>query len=225
MKRTAAKKTVLPNALVTGFAPFAGETINPSLEIARRLDGKIIAKHRIVGAELPTEFARSLLVLDALIDKHRPVLVLALGQAGGRSEISLERVASNLIDARIADNAGAQPVDVRIVENAPNAYFSTLPLKAMLARLRDADIPVALSQTAGTFVCNQVFFGLVHQLATKHPKVRGGFVHVPYLPQQAAHFANAPSMALETMIEAVRLGLETALTTTEDAHFAAGATH
>ena len=225
MKRTTAKKTVLPNALVTGFAPFAGETTNPSLEIARALDGEVIAAHRIIGAELPTEFARSLPALDALIETHRPVLVLALGQAGGRSEISLERVAINLIDARIADNAGAQPIDVRIVENAPNAYFSTLPLKAMLARLRKAGIPVALSHTAGTFVCNQVFFGLVHRLATKYPKVRGGFVHVPYLPQQAARIANAPSMVLETMIEAVRLGLETALTKTEDVHFAAGTMH
>ena len=225
MKRVAKKKTGLPKALVTGFAPFDGEAINPSLEIARALDGQIIAQHRVVGAELPTEFARSLAALDALIAKHRPALVLALGQAGGRSEISLERVAINLIDARIPDNAGAQSVDAPVVENAPNAYFSTLPLKAMLIRLHDAGVPAALSHSAGTFVCNQVFFGLAHRLATQYPRTRGGFVHVPYLPQQAARFANAPSMALEMMIEAVRLGLQTALTTRDDLHFAAGATH
>ncbi len=225
MKRTAAKKTDLPKVLVTGFAPFAGETINPSLEIARALDGEIVAAHRIIGAELPTEFARSLPTLDALIDKYHPALVLALGQAGGRGEISLERVAINLIDARIADNAGEQPVDVRIVENAPSAYFSTLPLKAMLVRLREAGIPAALSHSAGTFVCNQVFFGLAHVLATQYPNTRGGFIHVPYLPQQAAQFVGAPSMALATMIEAVRIGVETALTTREDIHFAAGTTH
>src|SRR5882762_137892 len=118
------RTTTLPNVLVTGFAPFAGEAINPSLEIARALDGETVVRHRVVGAELPTEFARALRVLEALMKKHEPALVIALGQAGGRSGISLERVAINLIDARIADNAGDQPVDVHIVENAPNAYFS-----------------------------------------------------------------------------------------------------
>ncbi len=113
----------------------------------------------------------------------------------------------------------------RSAENAPDAYFSTLPLKAMLRRLHDAGIPAALSQSAGTFVCNQVFFGLAHRLATQYPHARGGFVHVPYLPQQAAGFVDAPSMALETMIEAARLALETALITRDDLHFAAGALH
>jgi pyroglutamyl-peptidase len=225
MKAASRKKTGLPTALITGFAPFDGEAINPSLEIARALHGEVIAKHRIVGAELPTEFARSLSALAALIEKHRPALVIALGQAGGRSEISLERVAINLIDARIADNAGAQPIDAAVVENAPNAYFSTLPLKAMLLRLHAAGIPAALSHSAGTFVCNQVFFGLAHVLATRYPGARGGFIHVPYLPQQAAKFADAPSMALATMIDALRIAVETALTTKQDAHFAAGSTH
>ena len=211
--------------LVTGFEPFAGESENPSLLIARTLDGETIAGHRIVGAALPTEFARALTGLDALIARHRPTLVLATGQAGGRAEISLERVAINLIDARIADNAGDQPVDVCVVDDAPDAYFSTLPLKAMLKRLHEAQIPAALSHTAGTFVCNQVFFGLAHRLATEHRHMRGGFVHVPYLPEQAQRHPGAPSLPLESMIVAVRLCIETALTTREDAHFAAGATH
>jgi len=211
--------------LVTGFEPFAGERDNPSLKIARALHGKRIAGRRIVGAVLPTEFARSLSALDALLKKHKPELVLAVGQAGGRAEISLERVAINLIDARIADNAGEQPVDKPVVRNAPDAYFSTLPLKAMLRRLQDAKIPVALSQTAGTFVCNQVFFGLVHRLAKRTKRTRGGFVHVPYLPQQAARNGDAPSMELATMIEAIRLCIETALSTHKDLHFAAGTTH
>jgi pyroglutamyl-peptidase len=215
----------IPIALVTGFAPFGEEQVNPSAEIALALDGEMIAGHRVVGATLPTEFARSLPALEALIEKHRPALVLALGLAGGRAGISLERVAINLIDARIADNAGAQPVDMAVVEKAPNAYFSTLPLKAMLQRLRAAGIEAALSHTAGTFVCNQVFFGLAHRLATHDPRVRGGFVHVPYLPEQACRNADAPSMALATMVEATRLCLETALTTPEDLHYAAGITH
>jgi len=216
-----------PIALVTGFAPFGGETINPSQQIAQALNGKRIARHRIVGATLPTEFSASLLELEALIEQHSPALVLAFGQAGGRAGISLERVAINLIDARIADNAGAQPVDVPVIASAPDAYFATLPLKAMLKRLETANIPAAISHTAGTFVCNQVFFGLMHRLQTRrrHAHVRGGFVHVPYLPEQAAHQAGAPSLPLNTMIEAARLCLQVAATTTADAHYAAGSTH
>jgi len=210
--------------LLTGFEPFGGEPENPSLAIARALDRKRVAGHRIIGAALPTEFARSLPVLETLLRQHRPALVLAVGQAGGRSQVSLERVAINLIDARIADNADDQPVDVPVIRDGPNAYFSTLPLKAMLLRLHAAGIPAALSHSAGTFVCNQVFFGLVHYLATHKPRARGGFVHVPYLPQQAARHDNAPSMALPTMIEAVRLCIETALTSDDDAHYAAGST-
>lgn len=208
--------------LITGFEPFDGEAVNPSQQIARALDGETIAGHRIVGASLPTEFARSLTKLEQLIDQHHPVLVIALGLAAGRAGVSLERVAINLIDARIADNAGAQPVDVAVVENAPNAYFSTLPIKAMLARLNAAGIPAALSHSAGTFVCNQVFFGLAHLLATRHPEVRGGFVHVPWLPEQAARRADGPHMPLERMLEALRLCVETALVTPADVHYAAG---
>lgn len=213
-----------PAVLVTGFSPFDGESENPSREIARALHGKRIAGHRIVGGELPTDFARSLEALDALLAKHRPALVLCVGQAGGRSEVSLERVAINLIDARIPDNTGAQPVDQPVARGAPDAYFSTLPLKAMLARLRAAGIPAALSQTAGTFVCNQVFFGLAHRLARSR-RMRGGFVHVPFLPAQAARHGGAPSLELATMIDAIRLCIETALATRTDAHYAAGAEH
>jgi pyroglutamyl-peptidase len=211
----------MPTVLVTGFDAFGGEAVNPSQQIAQALDGEIICGHRIVGAILPTQFGASLPALARLLRRHRPLLVLALGQAGGREGISLERVAVNLIDARIADNAGAQPVDVRIADNAANAYFSTLPIKAMLARLRAAGIPAALSQTAGSFVCNQVFFGLMHRLRRRRG-VRGGFVHVPFLPQQAARRAGTPAMPLEEMIVAVRLCLDVALTTTGDAHYAAG---
>lgn len=212
------------NVLVTGFNPFGGEALNPSQQIAQALDGQVVAGHRVVGATLPTEFAAALPALQALLRKHRPTLVLALGQAGGRDGISLERVAINLIDARIPDNAGAQPVDVRIVDNAPNAYFSTLPIKAMLARLHAAGIPAALSQTAGTFVCNHVFFALLHALRRKRT-VRGGFVHVPYLPEQAARHAGAPAMTLEAMTQAIRLCLETALATADDEHYVAGNLH
>ncbi|MEP6939722.1 MAG: pyroglutamyl-peptidase I [Rudaea sp.] len=211
-------------ALVTGFAPFDDDTVNPSQEIARALDGATVAGHRVVGAVLPTEFGTALPALRALLRAHAPSVVIAVGLAGGRAEISLERVAINLIDARIADNAGVQPVDVRVLKNGPSAYFSTLPVKAMLARLHAAGIPATLSQSAGTFVCNQVFYGLAHAL-TRRLGVRGGFVHVPYLPVQAARFAGAPSLPLQTMIEALRICIGTALTVRRDVRFAAGATH
>lgn len=210
--------------LVTGFAPFGGDPVNPSQEIARALDGTTIAGHRVVGAVLPTEFATALPALRRLLRLHSPTVVIALGLAGGRAEIALERVAVNLIDARIADNAGAQPVDERVLKRGPNAYFSTLPVKAMLERLQAAGIPAALSQSAGTFVCNQVFYGLAHALA-RRKGVRGGFVHVPFLPAQAARSEGIPGMPLRKMIEAITLCVDTALTVRRDARFAAGSTH
>lgn len=217
--------SAIAKVLVTGFDPFAGDGINPSQAIVAALNGKRIARHRIVGAILPTEFARSLGRLEKLIHTHRPVLVLAVGQAGGREGISLERVAINLIDARIADNAGDQPVDVAVVADGPNAYFATLPIKAMLARLRAAGITASISHTAGTFVCNQVFYGLAHIAATQHPSMRSGFIHVPYLPEQAIAHPDAPGMSFETMLGAIRLCVETAIENAHDLHYAAGATH
>jgi pyroglutamyl-peptidase len=211
-------------ALVTGFAPFAGDALNPSAEIARKLHGEILDGMYVVGAVLPTEFARSLSTLESLIQLHHPAVVVALGLAGGRGEISLERVAINLIDARIADNAGAQPIDEAVIADAPTAYFSSLPLKALLLHLRTLGIPVAISHSAGTFVCNQVFFGLAHLLATRYPAVIGGFVHVPYLPQQARN-NGAASMALDMQIAAIRAIVETVLKAHATPFISGGTTH
>ncbi|MEP7096466.1 MAG: pyroglutamyl-peptidase I [Dokdonella sp.] len=212
-----------PTVLLTGFEPFGGDRVNPAQEIVRTMDGEIIAAHRVVGAILPVAFAATLPILEGLLDTHRPVLVLALGQAGGRSEISLERVAVNLIDARIADNDGLQPIDEAVVAGAPGAYFSSLPIKAIEARLCALGIPAATSLSAGSYVCNQVFFGLAHLLATQHPTARGGFVHVPWLPQQAALRVRQPSMALTTMIDGVRAAIECAIATQRDLRVAGGA--
>ena len=206
------RKTIL----LTGFEPFGGDALNPSQEIVRVLDGEMVGKHRIVGAVLPVAFATAPPLLDALIERHRPALVLALGLAGGRGELSFERVAVNLIDARIADNEGAQPIDEAVVVDAPPAYFSTLPLKAIVADLRARGIPASLSLSAGTFVCNQAFFALAHRLATRHTHARGGFVHVPWLPEQAARHPGQPSMALATMVDGVRAALECALAVHDD---------
>lgn len=215
----------MPNVLLTGFEPFGGERINPSGEIARALDGEIANGHRVVSAILPVAFASTLPMLEALLETHRPVLVLATGQAGGRSELAIERVAANLIDARIADADGLQPIDEPVIADAPAAYFSTLPVKAMLARLRVLGIPAGLSQTAGSYVCNQAFYALAHLVATRYRGTRAGFVHVPWLPEQAVRHHGQPSMALETMIAGVRAAIECAVATRRDLRVAGGSTY
>jgi len=211
--------------LLTGFEPFAGERINPSQELVRKLDGETINGHRVVGAILPVAFSSTLPMLEALLETHRPSLVLATGQAGGRSELAIERIAANLIDARIADADGLQPIDEPAIAGAPAAYFSTLPVKAMLARLRALGIPASLSQSAGSYVCNQVFFDLSHLIATHYPGMRSGFIHVPWLPEQATRHQGQASMALETMVAGVRAAIECAIATRRDLRVAGGATY
>ncbi len=211
-----------PTILLTGFEAFGGEHINPSREIVLALDGESLGTHRVVGAVMPVAFQPTLPLMEALLEEHAPDIVVALGQAGGRAEVALERVAINLIDARIPDNDGEQPVDQAVILDAPGAYFSSLPLKAVHAHLRSIGIPAALSLTAGNFVCNQAFFALGHLIATRWPATRGGFVHVPWLPEQAAHHPGQPSMSLETMITAVRAILECTIATSIDLRIPGG---
>jgi pyroglutamyl-peptidase len=199
----------LKTILLTGFEPFGGESINPSWEIARALDGQEILGARVVARCLPCVFGEANKVLRQALQELYPSLVMALGQAAGRAELSLERVAINVDDARIADNSGQQPIDQPVLEGGPAAYFSTLPIKAMVAGLRAAGFPAGVSQTAGTFVCNHVFYGLQHCLHGS--SVRSGFMHIPLLPQQAAHLPGQASMAMPTMVEGVALALELAL--------------
>ena len=163
--------------------------------------------------------------LAELLDRHHPELVIALGQAGGRKQISFERVAINLIDARIADNAGLQPIDVEVLRGGPGAYFSSLPLKAMQADLQALGVPSSLSLSAGSFVCNQVFYWLAHLLASEHPQARGGFIHVPWLPEQAERHAGEPGMPLAQMVVGVRAAIDCALRTRTDLDVAGGSTH
>lgn len=205
--------------LVTGFDPFGGDSVNPSWLAAQALHGRQVAGHRIVAAQLPCVFDESLRVLRALLARHDPELVVCLGQAGGRAALSLERVAINVNDARIPDNASQQPVDTPVDGAGPAAYFTTLPIKSMMLAMRDAGVAVDVSQTAGTFVCNHVFYGLMHALAGPELKAtRGGFIHVPWLPEQGT-----PSMSLEGMVKGLRAGLEAALLTSTDAAIGAGA--
>ncbi|TDM09203.1 MAG: pyroglutamyl-peptidase I [Ideonella sp. MAG2] len=192
--------------LLTGFEPFAGDELNPSAAIVRHLEGSRIAGHQVHGQVLPCEFGTSLQALWQALDRLQPSLVLCLGQAGGRAEISVERVAINVDDARIADNAGKQPVDEPVVAQGPAAYFSSLPIKAVVAGLRRADIPASVSHTAGTFVCNHVFYGLMHACASR-PGVQAGFVHVPWLPEQVVHRPGQASMSLVLQVQAIRQAL------------------
>ena len=200
--------------LVTGFEPFGGESVNPSWQVALALHGRRIGGARVVAAQLPCAFGAALVQLKLALAEHRPQLVLALGQAGGRSELCLERVAINLDDARVADNAGQQPIDEAVVPGAAAAYFSTLPIKAIVAALREAGVPAAVSPSAGSYVCNHVFFGLQHALVGSG--VRSGFMHLPLLPEQAARAPGQPSLGLATMVQGVALALAVALRETTD---------
>ena len=214
----------MKTVLITGFEPFGGEQVNPSWEVVSRLDNAIIAGCRVVARQLPCVFGESLSVLNSTIDTLSPSLVLAIGQAGGRADITVERVAINVDDARIPDNKGQQPVDEPIIAGGPAAWFSTLPIKAMVAAMREAGVPASVSQTAGTFVCNHVMYGLLHKLSDI-AEVKGGFIHIPYLPQQAAAHPGASSMAAETVRLALEVAIATALQVDDDIAVTGGATH
>jgi pyroglutamyl-peptidase len=209
--------------LLTGFGPFAQHRENPSAQIAEALDGRCFERHAVRGMVLPVIFREALAELRAAIARHRPALVVCLGQAGGRPSIGVERVAINVDDALTADESGNKPIDEPVVRNGPVGYWSTLPIKAIVKTLREAGIPAEVSQTAGTFVCNHVFYGLMHTLGRKKG-VRGGFVHVPYLPEQAARLAaSPPSLALTEQLRAIELVVATSLTTKRDLRTSGGA--
>ena len=221
--------------LLTGFEPFGGEAVNPSWEAARRLDGWRCGGTTVHARRLPCEFGGALDALGLAMDVLQPRWVIAVGQAGGRSEVTPERVAINVDDARIPCNAGHRPIDAPVVAGAPAAYFSTLPVKAIALALRAGGIPASVSNSAGTFVCNHLFYGLMHRIATRgggggedddgSHRVRGGFVHVPYLPRQAARLPGAPSLALATVVEALRITVATTLAVPHDVRESDGQFH
>lgn len=179
----------------------------------------------LVARQLPCVIGKVVGVLRQAIEDTQPDLVICLGQAGGRSDVSIERVAINVVDARIPDNEGRQPIDEPVVAGGPAAYFSTLPIKAIVRDLRRAGVPASVSSTAGTYNCNTIFYGLSHYIATERPALRGGFVHVPYLPEMAAHHPGQPSLALETLIEGVKVMVATSLAVTADVKEGGGALH
>ncbi|SJZ46237.1 pyroglutamyl-peptidase [Enhydrobacter aerosaccus] len=208
-------------ALVTGFDAFGGDKVNPSSaaigRLKRRISGLVI--HTAV---LPTSYARSAITLRGAIHEARPDIVLCVGQAGGRRELSLERVAINIQDARIRDNDGKQPIDRPVVRGGPAAYFTSLPIKACVAELRRAGLPAAVSNSAGTFVCNHVFYALMDMAGRHGLAFRGGFLHIPYLPEQAARLGDQPSMSLDDIVRAIEIVLAVSAARSEDLHTAEG---
>ena len=193
--------------LLTAFDPFGGDAINPALEAVKLVADKI-GRFDIVKLEVPTVFRKSIDTVAKAIEEEKPDVVLCIGQAGGRFEITPERVAINVDDARIKDNEGNQPIDTKIFDDGENAYFTTLPIKAMVEAIREANLPAAVSNTAGTFVCNHLMYGVLYTLAKKYPHIKGGFTHVPFIPAQVARRTPvAPYMALED----IKRGLEAAI--------------
>lgn len=206
----------MQNVLLTGFEPFDKAAVNPSWEAVRQLDGVPLCEGvKIVARCLPCAFATAAETLLQLINELQPAMVIATGLGPGRSDISIERVAINVNDARIPDNLGAQPIDTAVVEGGPAAYFSTLPIKGMVKAVREAGIAASVSQTAGTFVCNQVFYRLQHALVGTG--VRSGFIHVPGLPG-----SSEPSMVLSTTVEGLRVAALAAWQTQADVVLAGG---
>lgn len=210
----------MKTVLLTGFEPFGGETVNPSWEAARQLDGETIAGARVHARLLPCVFGAALDELYRQLDALRPDVAIAVGQAGGRPDIAVERVAINVNDARFPDNAGRQPIDEPVVANGPAAYFSTLPIKAIVAGLRERGLPATVSQSAGTFVCNHVMYGLLHRGGP-----RAGFIHLPFLPEQAIRHPGAFSLKLDDCVAALRLAVELSLTRGKDEKREGGTIH
>ena len=201
--------------LVTGFEPFGGESINPALEAVNRLEDEI-AGAEIVKAEIPTVFRKSIEKLEELMEEVQPDITICVGQAGGRFEISIERVAINIDDARIEDNEGNQPIDVAIYEDGENAYFANLPIKAMVKEIRENNVPASVSNTAGTFVCNHIMYGLLYLIDKKYPEMKGTFIHVPFIPVQTLNKRNQPSMSLEDIAKGLKYAVKAAVENDED---------
>ena len=204
------REVTLLKVLLTGFDAFGGESINPSWEVVKKVQEEGIEGITLIARQLPTVFNEAIRQAVEAIDSDHPSLIISLGQAGGRTDISLERVALNVNDASIADNQNNQPIDTPVVEGAPAAYFSTLPIKAMVEEIRKGGIPASVSNTAGTFVCNHIMYGVLHHLAEHQLPIKAGFIHIPYLPEQAVQHKGAESMALADMVRALKAAIRAA---------------
>lgn len=228
--------TATQTILLTGFEPFGGEAINPSWEAIKQLDGRFLhdvqstlattgTHYQLACRRLPCVFELALQDLRQHLRHFQPILVLAIGQAGGRSELSIEKVAINHDDARIPDNIGQQPIDQPINPQGPKAYFSNLPLKAIVQAWQMAAIPGSISYTAGTYVCNHVFYGLMDFLAQHQLSCRAGFLHIPYLPAQVCDKRQQPSMSLDLIQQGILSALCSSVLHQHDIALEGGSTH
>jgi len=207
--------------LVTGFDPFGGEKINPALEVIKLLPKKING-NKIEIIEIPTVYKKSIEKIEEAIKNFNPDFILSIGQAGGRADISIERVAINIDDFRIKDNEGNQPIDEKIFSDGENSYFSTLPIKAIKKKILEKKIPVSISNTAGTFVCNHVFYGVRYLLEKKYSGKKSGFIHIPYLPEQVIDKTDVPSMNLNDILLAITTAIEAIFENEEDIKISGG---
>lgn len=212
----------MTKVLVTGFDPFGGDAMNPAFE-AVKLMPDMINDATIIKLEVPTVFKKSIDVLKEAIAKEKPEVVVCVGQAGGRFDVTPERVAINQDDARIPDNEKNQPIDVPIFEDGDTAYFSKLPIKAMVATMREGGVPASVSNSAGTFVCNHIMYGLLYLIDKEFPDIRGGFIHVPFATEQVIDRPNSPSLTLEQIAEGLRLSVVAILENEEDHKVVGGA--
>lgn len=213
--------------LVTGFDPFGGEATNPAIESVKLLPDTIEGAE-IEKLEIPTVFHKSAEIMEAKIAEYQPDVVLNIGQAGGRFGITPERVAINQDDARIEDNDGNAPIDAAIRENGAPAYFSTLPIKAMVQEIQEAGIPASVSNTAGTFVCNHIMYQSLYLAAEKYPFIKGaGFVHIPFMTEQVLDKPNTASMNLDDIVKGLTAGIAAIVKNIDkgDIEVTGGATH
>lgn len=207
--------------LVTGFDPFGEDKINPAIESVKKLPDEIKGV-KIIKLEIPTVYMKSLEKIDEAIKEYNPDVILSIGQAGGRPDITVERVGINVDDYRIKDNEGNQPIDTKIYDDGENAYFSNLPIKAIVENIRKNNIPASISNTAGTFVCNHVLYGVQYLLDKKYPSKKSGFIHIPFLPEQVISRPNTPSMSISTIVKALTLALEAIIENDSDKKISGG---
>ena len=208
--------------LLTGFDPFGGEAVNPAQEAVQRVSDNINGAE-VIKITIPTVQTKSVKAIEEAIELYNPDIVISVGQAAGRYDITPERVAINIDDFRIKDNEGNQPTDKIIQEDGKSAYFSNLPVKAMVKHMNDNQIPATLSNTAGTFVCNHVMYGILYMIDKKFPNARGGFIHVPYIPAQTLDKPDKPAMNINDIAKGLELCIKAAVENSEDIKAVGGA--
>ena len=208
--------------LITGFDPFGGEKINPAWEAVKGIKDTIEGA-KIIKLEIPTVFNKSIEKVKEAMELEKPDIVLCIGQAGGRYDMTVERVAINVDDARIEDNEGNQPIDIPVFEDGENAYFSNLPIKAMVEEIKGQGIPASISNSAGTFVCNHIMYGVLYHINKTYKNMRGGFIHVPFINEQVLDKKNQPYMPVEHISKAIEAAIKAAVINNEDIKKSGGA--